>query len=167
MLYIHTVVFLRMLLVWIYEVFCQKWNKTVQSITNTGGFPRKRPVLRLMPARTGCWRDNSSYRWLVTPWRSCPWLRHQMETFSALLAAQRPVTRSFDVFFDLGLNKRLSKQPWGWWFEMLSWSLWRQCNAMTLNASVNWVVIESNISCFMMPMRHKAIAWTVLTCMDY
>ena len=31
-------------------------------------------------------------------------------------------------FFDLPLNKRLSKQPWGWWFEMPSWSLWRQCN---------------------------------------
>ena len=27
---------------------------------------------------------------------------------------QRPVTRSFDVFFDLRLNKQLSKQPWGW-----------------------------------------------------
>ena len=27
---------------------------------------------------------------------------------------QRPVTQSFDVFFDLRLNKRLSKQPWGW-----------------------------------------------------
>ena len=38
---------------------------------------------------------------------------------------QRPVTRSFDVYFDLRLNKRLSKQPWGWWFETLSWSLWR------------------------------------------
>ena len=25
--------------------------------------------------------------------------------------AQRPVTRSFDVFFDLCPNKRLSKQP--------------------------------------------------------
>ena len=25
----------------------------------------------------------------------------------------RPVTRSFDVFFDLRLNKRLSKQLWG------------------------------------------------------
>ena len=50
-----------------------------------------------------------------------------METFSALLAicvgnspvpgefpAQRPVTQSFDVFFDL----RLSKQSWGWWFEI-------------------------------------------------
>ena len=42
---------------------------------------------------------------------------------------QRPVTRSFDVFFDLGLNKRLSKQPWGWWYETPSWSLWRHCNA--------------------------------------
>ena len=41
---------------------------------------------------------------------------------------QRPVTRSFDVFFDLRLNKRLSKQPWGWWFETSSWSLWRHCN---------------------------------------
>ena len=30
---------------------------------------------------------------------------------------QRPVTRSFDVFFDLRLNERLSKQPWGWGFE--------------------------------------------------
>ena len=42
--------------------------------------------------------------------------------------AQRPVTRSFDVFFDLRLNKRLSKQSWGWWFETLSRSLWRHCN---------------------------------------
>ena len=31
--------------------------------------------------------------------------------------AQGPVTRSFDVFFDLRLNKRLSKQGWGWWVE--------------------------------------------------
>ena len=34
--------------------------------------------------------------------------------------AQRPVTQSFDVFFDLRMNKRLSKQSWGWLFEMLS-----------------------------------------------
>ena len=42
--------------------------------------------------------------------------------------SQRPVTRSFDVFFDLRLNKRLRKQPWGWWFETPSCSLWRHCN---------------------------------------
>ena len=41
---------------------------------------------------------------------------------------QRPVTRSFDVYFDLRLNKRLSKQSWGWWLETLSCSLWRQSN---------------------------------------
>ena len=70
-----------------------------------------------------------------------PWWRHQMETFSALLAicagnspvtgefpAQRPVTRGFDDFFDR-LNKRLSKQSWGWGFETLSRPLWRHCNA--------------------------------------
>ena len=59
-----------------------------------------------------------------------PWWRHQMETFSASLAicagyspvtgefpTQRPVTWSFDIFFDLCLNKWLNKQWWGWWFE--------------------------------------------------
>ena len=103
------------------------------------------------------------------PW-NVAWWRHQMETFSVLLAIcagkspvrsqysssnlfiytpylpvhrteiissqnwkadgmhQRPVTRSFDVFFDLRLNKRLSKQSWGWWFETLSCPLWRHCN---------------------------------------
>ena len=43
-----------------------------------------------------------------------------------------PVTRSFDVFFDLRLNKRLNKQPWGWWFETPSWLLWRHCNGLSL-----------------------------------
>ena len=77
---------------------------------------------------------NSQYQ----PLYASPWWRHQMETFSALLAgnspvpsefpAQRPVTRSFDVFFVPRLNKRLSKQSWGWWFETLSRPLWRHCN---------------------------------------
>ena len=74
--------------------------------------------------------------------RSSPWWRHQMETFSALLGlcagnspvpgefpAQRPVARSFDVFLDLCLNKRLRKQSWGWWFETPSCPLWGHCNA--------------------------------------
>ena len=54
------------------------------------------------------------------------WWHHQMERFSALLAicagnspvpgqfhAQRPVTRSFDVFFDLRLNKPLNNRGAG------------------------------------------------------
>ena len=47
--------------------------------------------------------------------------------------AQRPVTRSFDVFFYLRLNKRFTKQPWGWWFERPSWSLWRHGNGYSHN----------------------------------
>ena len=41
---------------------------------------------------------------------------------------QRPVMRSFDVNFDLRLNKPLSKQSWGWWFETLLCPLWRHSN---------------------------------------
>ena len=37
---------------------------------------------------------------------------------------QRPVTRSFNVFFEPRLNKRLSKS-WGWWFDTKSRLLWR------------------------------------------
>ena len=51
---------------------------------------------------------------------------------------QRPVTRSFDVFFDLRLNKRLSKHSWGWWFETLSWSLWRHHNVNQWWLDVPW-----------------------------
>ena len=64
-----------------------------------------------------------------------------MDIFSALLALsvgnspvtgefplQRPVTRSFDIYFHLRLNKRLSKQSRGWWFETPSRPLWRHRN---------------------------------------
>ena len=37
---------------------------------------------------------------------------------------QRPVRQSFDISLDMHLNKRLSKQSWGWWFETPSHSLW-------------------------------------------
>ena len=76
------------------------------------------------------------------------WWRHQIETFSVLLAlcagnspvtgeflSQRPVTRSFDVFFDLRLNKRLSKQSWGWWFETPSSSSWLHINGSIVGES--------------------------------
>ena len=81
----------------------------------------------------------------VAAWRKwlmglISWWRHQIET-SVLLTlcaehssvtsefpTQRPVTWSFDVFFDLCLNKWFSKQSWGWWFETPSRSLWRNCN---------------------------------------
>ena len=81
------------------------------------------------------------YLWFINMYSRCSWWRHQMATFSALLAlcagnspvtgefpSQRPVTRSFDIFFYLRLNKRLSKQSWRRWFETPSRLLWRHCN---------------------------------------
>ena len=94
------------------------------------------------------WNQCMKQWWLVYSW----W-RHQMEAFSALLAlcagnspvpgefpAQRPVTRSCDVFLDLRLNKRLSKQSWGWWFETQSGSLWRHCNADAYSVPMGWLL---------------------------
>ena len=46
--------------------------------------------------------------------------------------SQRLVTRDFDIFFDVHLNKRLSKQSWWWWLETSLRSLWRHCNANSL-----------------------------------
>ena len=44
--------------------------------------------------------------------------------------SQRPVTRSFDVFFDLRMKKRSSKQSRHRWFARPSCPLWRHCNVM-------------------------------------
>ena len=76
------------------------------------------------------------------------WWRHQMETFSVLqalctgkspvtgmLPSQRPVKWSFDVFFDLRLNKRLSKQSRRQWFETSSRSSWRHCDVHVYHAN--------------------------------
>ena len=107
----------------------------------------------LTECRAFRWYFNSNPEILIQVWwrlvqsivvkksMTLSWWRHQMETFSALpnlcagnspvtgeFPAQRPVTRCFDVFFDLRLNKRLSKQSWGWWFETPSCPLWCHCN---------------------------------------
>ena len=67
-----------------------------------------------------------------------------METFPALMAlcqgnpsatggfpSQKPVTRSFDVFFDLRRSKLLIKHSRRRWFETPSRSLWRHPNDFT------------------------------------
>ena len=51
--------------------------------------------------------------------------------------AQRPVAGSFDDFFDLRLNKRLSKHSWCCWFETPSCPLWRHCNEFVITALGN------------------------------
>ena len=54
--------------------------------------------------------------------------KHFPRNWPFVRGIHRSPTLSFDVFFDLRLNKRLSKQSWGWWFKTLSRPLWRHCN---------------------------------------
>ena len=119
-------------------------------------------------AATYCQINNIPSGWYQA---DCPWWRHQMETFSALLAigagnspvpgefpTQRPVTRSIDVYFDLRPNKRLSKQSRGWWFETPSRPFWRHRNAM-----VHQQILVENMLYIYMPnvlwSRYHLIAW--------
>ena len=55
--------------------------------------------------------------------------------------SQRPVTQSFDGFFYLRLNKRLSKQSRRWWFETPSCPLWRHCNEILSK----WITTETSL----------------------
>ena len=120
-------------------IWCREIQATAQLIcwrNSTNWLPTNWPAICQHEYSVLC---SAKIPWLFPPW--ClfgPWWRHQMETFSAWLAlcavnspatgefpAQRPVTWSFDVFFDLRLNKRLGKQMLCWWFETPSHSLWR------------------------------------------
>ena len=67
--------------------------------------------------------------------------------------------QSFDVFFDLCLNKQFSKQSWGWWFEMPLHSLWRYCNVLTY-VSVSWRDDITGSGNDLSPIWHHAITLT-------
>ena len=117
---------------------------------------------------------------MISTINPAPWWRHQIETFSALLAiyagnspvtgefpAQRPVTRSFDVFFDLCLNKRLSKHSWDWLFGTPSHPLWRHCNANKSNyysqASYEKCRFESMRECKILNINNLPGIWFDIT----
>ena len=105
-----------------------------------------------------------------------------MEAFSALLAfcagnspvtsefpAQRPVTRSFDVFVDLDLNQQLSTHWRRWWFETPSRPLWRHCYEITgpvvLNHSSDgkrfYVITSSSIK-WLLHNALATVAWQTM-----
>ena len=102
----------------------------------------KCPICSIICVGTIGWHRNSNTKIMVLHLsEKMIWWRNQVETCWAILAlcagnssvtgefpTQRPVTRRFDVFFDLRLNKQLSKQSLGWWFETSSRPLWRHCN---------------------------------------
>ena len=68
--------------------------------------------------------------------------------------AQRPVTQSFDVFFDLRPNKRLSKHWRGWWFETPSCPLCRHCNEMCWLCRIN-CSLPSEV--YQVPAKHRVL----------
>ena len=64
----------------------------------------------------------------VVKWKHFPHYWSFVQGIHRSPVKKRPVTQSFDVFFDLHPNRWLSKQWWGWWFEMPWCPLWRHRN---------------------------------------
>ena len=96
--------------------------------------------------------------------------------FTGEFPSQRPVTRSFDVFFDLLLNKRLTKPSRRWWFETPPRSLWRHRNGChsrgttgwwwtLLHTEQAWIWIRlwiKNATHFILTMEHRVSTLTIL-----
>ena len=82
-----------------------------------------------------CVRDD------VIKWKHFPRYWPVVRGNSPPPSSQRVVTRSFDVFFDLCLNKRLSKLSRRRWFETPWRSLWRHCNAKSWRCCIQYCVI--------------------------
>ena len=60
---------------------------------------------------------------------------------------QKPVTRRFVAFFYQRLNKQLSKQSWGRWFETPPCPIWHHCNANPIQGIkkyINWRLLCCN-----------------------
>ena len=98
------------------------------------------------------WHVLDCLLWLIWTTRFLAWWRHRMETFSALLTlcagnspvtgefpSQRPGTRSFDAFFDLRLNKWLSKQSRHRWIETPLSSSWCHCYDISCHRALPFV----------------------------
>ena len=103
------------------------------------------------------------------------WWRHQIEWFSAFPAlcegsapitggfpSQRPVKRSFGVFFDLHFNKRLNKPSRHRWFDVtvmyffsVDYLLLVQCQAITCTDDDLLTVAPLEIISTYLPWRQR------------
>ena len=100
-----------------------------------------------LPYVSNCTQQNSQHDDVIK-WKQWPlyWPLCGEFTGRRWIPVQRPVTWSFDVFFDLCLNKPLSKQSWDWWSETPSHPLWRQCYGML---EIYYVMFGTKINIFL------------------
>ena len=74
------------------------------------------------------------------------------------VSSQPTVTRSFDIFVGLRLNKRLSKQSWGCWWDILC-SSWRHCKDL----QSTYLSINIQITSLQSSLGRLYISWGCLS----
>ena len=88
--------------------------------------------------------------------------------FTGRFPSQRPVRRSFDVFFDLRMNKWLNKQSRRRWSETPSCSVWRDCSGSATRFSARscrpfWITPSVQWSIFGIIKSGKTSCVTVVS----
>ena len=113
-----------------------------------------------------------------------PWWRHQWKHFPYYWPFVRGIHRSpvnsshknqwrgaLMFSFICALNKRLSKQSWGWWFETPSRSLWRHCNVTKKTPVVGkirvpilpaWIHFNPSMDRYSHAQKKKDVGWTTI-----
>ena len=72
----------------------------------------------------------------------------------------------FFYFFDLRLNKRLSKQSWGWWLKTLSRPLWRHRNDCAgKTVSLHWDALKLKSRLRRVYFLFTQSFWKIAQCM--
>ena len=104
---------------------------------------------------------------VIIKWKHflCHWPFVRETTGDGGFPSQRPVAWSFDVVFDLRLNKWLSKQTRSRWFEMPSHSLWCHCNENPLEKTEAFtfsIISYVIFSILVLKSSVQCLFWTVM-----
>ena len=107
----------------------------------------------------------------VIKWKYFPhyWPLWEEPPVTGEFPSQRPLTRNFNIFFDLRLNQQLSKQCRRRWFETPSRSLWRHCNEYRTTLScrcLRWACDLQPLAPARYPCNLKLIIFKLISRID-
>ena len=160
-----------------FRITSTMWGKSTWMMTSSNGTTLKRKCRHFDEILiTGCTGSCHFDNFQCSQW----WKFHQNEDISVSvnfrvtgplceeftshrwIPSQRPVNGSFDIFFDLRQNTRLSKQSRRRWFKTLPRSLWRHCNVTAANSPHKRPVMRSfdAFSVFSPSTFHKGVRET-------
>ena len=137
-------------LCWVYLIKCA-WIicTTTRNVIKPAGSITKRMAKTMIRIR---FLQNSRQQFMMTSWYGNVFASLALWVGTSLVSGEFPLKGQWRgaLIFSLicALNRlKLSKQSWGWWFEMPSPSWWRHCNVMTTGATLHILRLAGRWRC--------------------